>query len=108
MADEYRATSDPNVVERTAVMEYDLQDMIDTYIALKAEWDNRPVRKTVPDQETLDFWLTTFDQEDAYIRNNIKKGAQKLYDQVKPVYDAGLLPIAYDAQYFQLETFVTT
>ena len=108
MADEYRETSDPYVVEKTAVSEIELPQLIAEYISLKAEWDGRPVRKTAPDQETLDFFNAEFDQEDAAIRFNIKQGAIMLLAKVKPIYDAGLLPTEYNDEYALLETFATT
>ena len=64
--------------------------------------------KTIPDQETLFYWNA--EQEDIYrgLVLEIKNRAFVLYNRIKPIYDAGLLPDRYHIRYLQLETYVTT
>ncbi len=105
MADTYLPTADDGIVTKRHDSTIELQQLIDQYVSLKNEWQNRPDRKTVPDQEALDFWNAEFDQEDGTIRYNIKQGAFQLYLKVQPIYLAGLLPARFEDEYLQLEIF---
>ena len=108
MSDTYLPTADDGEVIKRTDATITLQQLIDTYVSLKNEWDNRPTRKTVPDIEAMDMWNGEFDREDATIRNNIKVGAYSLYLKIKPIYEGGLLPARYTDEYLKLETFANS
>jgi hypothetical protein len=74
----YSGTTDPNIVNKyfTGTTEINLSNYLTRFNALK----------------------------DGYLE--IKESASKLYDELKPIYDAGLLPTGYTTQYNQLENFV--
>lgn len=98
----YEATTNEDIVRRVDSTDIDLAALVQEYLTLKDMYFNRPQAKTVPDQETLDHWNEYIDIENQDLENNIRA----LYYNIKPIYDAGLLPTKYHDEYNQLETFV--
>ncbi len=102
---EYSATGDPDVVDKTTTKTVTLtiSNGVDKYLELEQRWLNRIQAKTVPDQETLDYYNESFvDTEEEIIRIE----AQQLYNDMNPIYEAGLLPPQYEDEYFRLKNFL--
>ena len=109
MAITYEENSDDGLVTKIQTSDIELQQLIDQYIALRDEYQALgDVLKTVPDQETLDLWNAIKGAENIQVEDNIKVGAQSLYQQVQPIYNAGLLPTRYHDEYLQLEQFANS
>ncbi len=107
MAIIYEATSDETVVEKVETQEIELQQLIDQFLSLKQEYLNLPdYNKTVPDQETLDFWNQEMNLVLADQVMQIKQGAIVLKGHVDPIRDAGLLPAQFEDEYQQLVDFI--
>jgi hypothetical protein len=81
---EYTATGDPNIINKTftGTTQIDIERYVERYLEIKQDYQNN-IAAT-------------------------KADAGKLYAELKPIYDGGLLPSGYTTQYNQLETFVTT
>lgn len=82
MAD-YTATGNPDIINKafTGSTTINIQDYIIDYLRIK----------------------------DEYISDNIrtKEDATILYNELKPIYDAGLLPAKYNNEFQELENFIT-
>lgn len=107
---EYFTTDNENIIEKvdTDSVNIDLSSLIDRYLALKSEFQALPEEKITPDQETLDFWNEKIILEKVILEDRIKNEARILYRDVKPIFDAGLLPEKYEDEYLQLENFINT
>jgi len=102
---EYTGTADPNEVNKSTTNTTTLiiSNGVDKYLELEDRWTNRIRAKTVPDQETLDYWNESFvEDEEAAIRAE----AQVLYDELWPIYQAGLLPPQYEDELLRLKLFL--
>lgn len=109
MAETYTGNSDDSVVTKQVTADIDLDDVIDEYQALKAEYQGLPdLAKTEPDQETLDFWNVAKELERLELVVGIKQRATLLLAVVDPIRDAGLMPTRYETQYQQLLNFVNS
>ena len=82
MAD-YTPTGDPNIIEKiyTGTTQIDLTQFIDRYLDIKNEYLEGIART--------------------------KADAAKLYVDLKPIFDGGLLPSGFTTQYNQLEAFIS-
>ena len=107
MAD-YYPTVNPDVVEKreTESTNVDLQQYIDRYLSLEQEWQDRPKLKTVPDQETLDFWNNNIGNLRLVEEANIMIEAGRLYDELLPIYELGLIPLKYNDELLRLKNFL--
>jgi hypothetical protein len=109
MATTYIATADESIVIKQDSGEVDLSALIAQYQSLRTEYQNLPdYNKTVPDQETLDFWNTEMRIQWDNLATEIKYRAGLLLAQVQPIRDAGLFPAAWEDQYQQLVNFVNS
>jgi hypothetical protein len=99
----YEATANEDVVIQTNDREVDLSALVDEYLTLKTEYQDRPQVKTVPDQETLNYYNAFIVLENVDLETRITV----LFYRLKPIYEAGLLPSKYNDEYQQLENFVT-
>lgn len=83
MAD-YTQTGDPNIIDKTwtGATQINIENYVNRYLEIKNDYLDGIQRS--------------------------KDDATKLYNELKPIYDAGWLPTGYTTQYNQLETFVTT
>jgi hypothetical protein len=109
MSISYIPTADPTVVVKQEQSDIDLAALTAQYLALRTEYLNLPdYQKTVPDQETLDFWNSEMDIQYSNARFEIKIGATNLLLKVQPIYEAGLLPVQYHDEYNTLVNFVNS
>lgn len=109
MAETYEPTSDPNVVEKSTVEEVDMSQLVGEYQTLKTEYQAIPDwEKTVPDQETLDFWNS--EQENLHVGTiaDLKSRAQVLKSKIDPIRNQGLFPAQYEDEYQQLVNFINS
>ena len=103
------ATADETKVLKVDDQEIDLAALIAQYQALKTEYLNLPdYNKTVPDQETLDFWNTEMSIQWSNQAAEIKTQAGILLSKVDPIRDAGLLPSQFEDEYQLLYNFVNS
>lgn len=65
-----------------------------------------PGKKLTPDQETLDHWMETVYLDGQEEKERLNQEAVLLYELLKPIKEAGLLPIKYNSQYNQLKTYI--
>ena len=105
---EFISTPDNKVVVMRTDVELNLDDLVADYQSIKQAVVSlsRP-NKTVPDQETLDFWN---DAQDAIYYGEfhvLKVRAGALFVKVKAIRDAGLLPAEYEDEYQQLVNFIS-
>jgi hypothetical protein len=109
MSTTYIATADPTVVIKQDQADIDLTALIQQYQSLKQEYLSLPdYNKTIPDQETLDFWNTEMSIMWDSQAQVIKTAAAILLSKVQPIYDAGLLPVQYEDDYNLLVNFVNS
>lgn len=86
----------------------DLTEYIAEFRRIKSALQEVPDIKTMPDQETLDHWLAFVYQPGQDEKAVLDSQAVILYNNVKPIKDAGLLPSKYDDEYQQLENYVNS
>ena len=86
----------------------DLAIYIKKFKNIKSGLQSIPDIKTIPDQETLDHWLATMYEDGQADKERLDAQAVKVYNQIKPIKDAGLLPSKYDNEYQQLENYVNS
>lgn len=107
MSTTYIATADPNVVVKRDDQDIDLSAYIAQFLSLKQEYLDLPdFNKTVPDQETLDYWNSEMQLQWEGQAATIRYAASQLLDKVTPIRDAGLLPSQFEDEYLQLYNFV--
>jgi hypothetical protein len=107
MATVYNTTSDESIIEKVVTEDIDLQHIVDTFLALKAELQALPDwKKTVPDLETLNYWNSEQKLLHADLVHEIVFGAQNLKNQADPIRDAGLWPSQWEDEYQQLVNFI--
>jgi len=104
----YEPTADPDVVNKVESKGVDLSQYINTYLDLEQQWENRPQLKTVPDQETLDFWNEYRQSEIEITEDVIRMKARELYDDLIPIYEAGLIPGKYYDDLIRLQNFINS
>lgn len=106
----YSGTTNPDVVNKgvITVEEINLQEYVDKYLALKAQLLALPQLKSTPDAETLAY----YNREIAYLidttTDNLRRSVEVLYNELKPIQDAGLLPSKYDDEMTQMENFINS
>ena len=102
---EYTPTADPNEVDKTTTdtTRLIISTGVDKYLELEQRWIDRIKDKTVPDQETLDYWNESFVETEEEI---IRAEALALYNELWPIYEAGLLPPQYEDELFRLKDFL--
>lgn len=86
----------------------DLTIYIKRFKQIKSGLQAIPGAKTTPDQETLDHWMSTVYVDGQEDKERLDEQSVKLYDEMKPIKDAGLLPSKYDDEYQQLESYVNS
>ena len=102
----YEPTADPDVVNKVETGEIDLSVYVGKYIVLESQWLNRPKLKTEPDQETLNMYNKVISEELAGIEGSIRSEAQRLYEMLMPIYEAGLIPAKYNDELLRLQNFL--
>lgn len=110
MAIVYSGTTDPDIVDKyeTTTEEIDLSVYITEYLSIKNEYLALPELKTVPDAETLRAYNEQIGDLINYETEILKIKATALYNQLQPIYDAGLLPAQYNDEYAQLVAFINS
>ena len=76
------------------------------FTSLKDRLSDVPKLKETPDQETLKFWNQSIISIRKTAINNIKSEVVILYEKLKTIKDAGLLPEKYLNKYDTIENFV--
>jgi len=84
----------------------DLTVFIEEFKALKKELEELPVKKKDPDKETLDYWNERVCNDGQNRKLLIDDRAIQLYDEIKFIKNARLLPSKYDDEYKQLENYI--
>jgi hypothetical protein len=101
--------NEDHVIKSDLVSEdLDLTQFIAAFKQIKAALQEIPDEKTTPDQETLDYWTAVVYIPGQDDKKSLDDKAVELYNEVKPVKDAGLLPSKYDDEYQQLESYVNS
>ena len=97
-------------VIRTDIMDHDLDLTlyIQRFKTIKSGLQVIPREKTTPDQETLDHWNSTVYVDGQDAKERLDEDAVNLYNDLKPIKDAGLLPLKYDDEYQQLENYINS
>lgn len=98
----YEPTANEDIVMEVSSESIDLSVLVSEYLRLRTLYLGRPQPKTVPDQETLDFYNAFITTEIQSLISDIIT----LYYRIKPIYEVGLLPSKYDDEYTKLQTFV--
>jgi len=104
----YTAGSDEDhIIKWTETdQDLDLSNLIAEFIRLKGELQSLPKIKTVPDQDTLDFWNNYVLTEVVADKDRLDNEVIILYNEAKAIRDVGLLPSKYYDEYDQLENYV--
>lgn len=102
----YQGTANEDVILDVNSKEIDLTELISTYQSIKQDYKDLPKKKETPDQETLDHYNSMID--DLYLKGltDIIVRADNLYQVLKLIRDAGLLPKKYDTKYLEFEDFL--
>lgn len=104
MAKYAQGQNEDKVIKTTEVDKtLDLTDFIRKFVKLKKALQELPVKKTEPDQETLDYWVSL---EHDIPKEALDNEVLALYNKLKPIKDAGLIPPKYDDEYQQLENYI--
>jgi len=98
----YTPTTNEDIILNISSKEIDLSTLIQRYQNLKAELQELPSRKDIPDDETLEIYNQWVDG----VIENTNSRIVDLYNRIKPIKDAGLLPSKYDSKYAQLEQYI--
>ena len=104
----YTAGIDEDHVVKTTETdsELDLSYFINQYTRIKSGIQSLPKVKTSPDQETLDHWNSVVVEDGNLQKGILNNQAKALYEVLKPIYNAGLIPSKYNDEYQQLENYV--
>lgn len=102
----YEATANDDVVRKIDSTDIDLTYYINEYLSIEQQWINRALPKTEADQETLDFWNEHIGKLGIGEEATIREDAQRLYEVLLPIYQAGLIPIRYNDELLRLKNFV--
>jgi len=86
----------------------DLTVFINKFIELRDALLELPKIKTVPDQESMDYWNAAVYEEGQNYKAYTDKEAIELYQEVTAIKDAGLLPDKYNDEYQQLEGYINS
>lgn len=104
----YTTTPNPEEILRSEVKEdlLDLQGLVLRYQDLETRFKAVPKLKTAPDQETLDYFNNAVFLERKSLLADLLKEADLLYQDLRSIYQAGILPVKYLDEYLKLENFV--
>ena len=93
----YEATAKEDIVREINSKNVDLTVYIQRFLDYKTQLQVLPQIKTVPDTETLELYNIHAENEQSELNRQIVD----LYNDMKPIKDAGLLPSKYDYEYTQ-------
>lgn len=100
-------TNEDHVIKTESVgHDLDLTIYIQSFKRIKSTLQSIPQAKQKPDQETLNHWNATMYEEGQERKILLDEQAVQLYNDVKPIKDAGLLPLKYNNEYQQLKNYI--
>lgn len=102
------ATEDDVIKTTETDQDLDLTVFINKFLGLKGALLDLPKLKTIPDQESMDYWNSIVYEEGQTYKAIIDADAVELYLEVTAIKNAGLLPSKYDDEYHQLENYVNS